>query len=63
MNLLNHTIIEIIGEPYYKDNGSGNYHWWLKVKANCYGHISENTLMYDSKEEVLKTKVGDKFLS
>ena len=32
MNVLEHYVTEIIGEPYYDDYGSGNYHWWLKVK-------------------------------
>lgn len=36
MNVLEHYVTEIIGEPYYDDYGSGNYHWWLKVKALCY---------------------------
>ena len=35
MNVLEHYVTEIIGEPYYDDYGSGNYHWWLKVKVIC----------------------------
>lgn len=50
MNVLEHYVTEIIGEPYYDDYGSGNYHWWLKVKALCYGSECETTLMFDSKE-------------
>lgn len=26
MNVLEHYVTEIIGEPYYDDYGSGNYH-------------------------------------
>ncbi|MCS2456245.1 hypothetical protein NXX04_16455 [Bacteroides ovatus] len=46
MNVLEHYVTEIIGEPYYDDYGSGNYHWWLKVKALCYGSECETTLMF-----------------
>lgn len=42
MNVLEHYVTEIIGEPYYDDYGSGNYHWWLKVKALCYGSECRN---------------------
>lgn len=56
MNVLEHYVTEIIGEPYYDDYGSGNYHWWLKVKALCYGSECETTLMFDSKEEALAIK-------
>ena len=52
MNVLEHYVTEIIGEPYYDDYGSGNYHWWLKVKALCYGSECETTLMFDIKEEL-----------
>ena len=63
MNVLEHYVTEIIGEPYYDDYGSGNYHWWPKVKALCYGSECETTLMFDSKEEALAIKKGYMFLS
>ena len=73
MNVLEHYVTEIIGEPYYvteiigepyyDDYGSGNYHWWLKVKALCYGSECETTLMFDSKEEALAIQKGYMFLS
>lgn len=56
MNVLEHYVTEIIGEPYYDDYGSGNYHWWLKVRALCYGSECETTLMFDSKEEAFSLK-------
>ena len=63
MNVLEHYVTEIIGEPYYDDYGSGNYHWWLEVKALCYGSECETTLMFDSKEEALAIQKGYMFLS
>ena len=40
-----------------------NYHWWLKVRALCYGSECETTLMFDSKEEAFAIKKGYMFLS
>lgn len=63
MNLLEHYVTEIIGEPYCHDYGSDHFKWWLKVKALCYGHECENTLMFDTKEKADKVKIGYMFLS
>ena len=65
MNVLEHYVTEIIGEPYYDDYGSGNYHWWLKVRALCYGSECETTLMFDSKEEAfaINRKIPEILLS
>lgn len=63
MNLLEHYVTEVIGKPYYDDYGSGNYKWWLKVRANCYGYETESTLMFDTEEEALKVTKGYMFLS
>ncbi len=63
MNLLDHFVTEIIGKPYYHDYGSGNFKWWVKVKATCYGHETKNTLMFNTKEEADSVKIGYKFLS
>jgi|UPI0007605059 hypothetical protein len=63
MNVLEHYVTEIIGKPYYHDYGSGNFKWWLKVKAVCYGCDCETTLMFDTKEEADRVQLGYMFLS
>lgn len=63
MNLLDHYVTKIIGEPFYHDYGSGNFKWWLKVLATCYGTESETTLMFNTKEEALAISVGYIFLA
>lgn len=63
MNLLEHYVTKIIGEPYCHDYSSGNFKWWLKVEAICYGYKCENTLMFDTKEDADKVKIGYMFLS
>lgn len=62
MNLLDHYVTEILGRPYRDDYGSGNYKWWLPVRAVCEGDTCETTLMFDTEGEALCVKVGYKFL-
>ncbi len=58
MNLIDFYVEEIISDPYLEFGK-----WWIKVKANGYGRVSEMTLMFDTREECLDVKIGYKFLS
>lgn len=56
MNLLDATVTEIIGEPELKYGK-----WFIKVKADCWGAVTESSLMFSSKEQALAVKPGYKF--
>lgn len=53
MNLLDAIVTEVIGEPELKYGK-----WFIKVNANCWGIITESTLMFSSKEVALSVKPG-----
>ena len=57
MNLLNHTVLEILGGPeLHKCEGQ---EWWtLTVKSDCYGREIENTLVFRSEKEARNIKPG-----
>ena len=56
MNLLTGTVTEVLSEPFIQYNK-----WWVKVKYNCYGRISETELMFNSIASALKVDVGFEF--
>jgi hypothetical protein len=58
MNLIDFFVTEIVSEPYFEYNK-----WWVKVKANGYGVVSNHELMFDTKEQCLNVTVGYKFLA
>lgn len=58
MNLIDHYVTELIGKPYKKYNK-----WWQVVRADSMGVIGVNQLMFNTKEEALKVKVGYHFLA
>jgi len=56
MNLLDAVVTEIISEPYFAYDK-----WWVKVKYNCYGSISETELMFYKENHAKELKVGYTF--
>ena len=58
MNLVECYVTEIIGEPYFKYDM-----WWIKVKYNSYGVISETELCNKNKNPLLNIAIGFMFLS
>lgn len=57
MNLIDCFVEEIISEPYEKFNM-----WWVNVKSDCYGNISEGHLMFSTEEKAKELKIGHKYL-
>lgn len=55
MNLLDATVIDLLGKPYKK---FGTRPWWVDVKYTCYGKEGVTTLMYKTEEEVNQVKEG-----
>lgn len=53
MNLVDCKVEEVISEPYYQYNS-----WFVNVMTNSWGHISEGTIMFKTKEEALDVKPG-----
>jgi hypothetical protein len=56
MNTTEHYVTEVLGLPYKLYD-----RWWVKVLANSYGHIEENTIMCKDQEHALSIKVGYKY--
>lgn len=60
MNLLDHKVTKILGEPeYHNYNGHGYY--TIDVKANCYGREGVHTLVFKTKEKADKIQTGHIF--
>lgn len=59
MNTIDATIVEILTDPYFDDFGSGKYRWWVNVRTIDEGGESIHSLMFNSKEEAEKAKIGD----
>lgn len=58
MNLLDAYVVEITGPVELV------YDWfWLPVKYNCEGHISETRLPFKTKEMAESIKIGYEFLT
>jgi hypothetical protein len=53
MNLIDMYVVEVLGEP-YEAYGC----WWVKVKADGYGRVSEGTVMCETLEEAESIKPG-----
>ena len=60
MNLVDCYVEEIIGNPFFEKHSGC---WGIKVKYNSYGIICEGQIFLDTKEEILKIKIGYKFLN
>lgn len=58
MNVVNFYVVEILDVPYYRFGK-----WFLEVKANSHGRVSEHTLMFTTKEKALEVNVGYEFLA
>jgi hypothetical protein len=56
MNIVTGEVTEVLSKPIEKYNK-----WWVKVKYNCYGNISETELMFASIDSALKVDIGFKF--
>lgn len=56
MNLLDATVTEIVGKPYFMYGK-----WFLKVKAECWGSPTESTLMFATEEQAKAITPGYKF--
>jgi len=54
--MIDYFVVEILGKPYIKYDK-----WFLNIRTNAYGHVSNENLMFNTKEEALKIKVGDKY--
>jgi len=53
MNLVDCTVTKILSEPYFEYGK-----WFIKVEYNCYGNLSETSLMFREKEYAEKVSVG-----
>ena len=58
MNLLDGYVVQILSEPYFEYD-----RWWVIVRYDCYGSISQSTLMFNTKEEADGVFIGYKFVS
>jgi len=56
MNLVDCFVVEIIGKPKLKYGK-----WFLRVKADSYGSVSETELMFKTEEEALNVVAGHHF--
>ena len=56
MYLVEHTVVEVLSKPYY-----GKNHWFVDVKADCYGSIRTHRLVFSSLESAMIVKVGYQF--
>tara|TARA_R100001443_G_scaffold75752_1_gene83289 strand:+ start:1004 stop:1180 length:177 start_codon:yes stop_codon:yes gene_type:complete len=54
MNILDAHVVEVIGEPEFKYGK-----WFVRVKVDCYGCVSETQPMFSTKEAAESLKVGD----
>jgi hypothetical protein len=57
MNLLEHYVTKILGEPVER-----NGYWTLEIEYECYGHKGIEHHFFKTKEEALAMKIGDKFM-
>lgn len=57
MNLVDATIVKILGPPNRKYGK-----WWIKVKVEAWGVESETHLMANTKKEIETYKVGSEVL-
>lgn len=56
MNLIDAEVTKVIGEPYPRF-----LKWWIKVESIDMGGLSEDNLMFDTKEEAEAVQPGYKF--
>lgn len=59
MNLVKAVVTEVISDEPYKRNTM----WFVKVKCNCYGSISEKELMFETKQQAEQVEVGYDYLT
>lgn len=57
MNVIDAWVTKVQGEPYYKYDK-----WWVKVDSEDMGGTTNDTLMFETKEEAEKVQPGYKFL-
>lgn len=53
MNLIDLVVTEVLDKPFARHNK-----WWVKVRAEAYGVVSEHCIMTDSEEEAETIKKG-----
>lgn len=58
MNMIDAYVKEVTGLPRFLFNK-----WWVPVKYDCYGTLSETKVMCNTLEEALEVRVGHKFLA
>jgi hypothetical protein len=56
MNLIEHRVTEVLGEPYSRYGA-----WWVDVLANSYGRGDKSTVMCTTEDEAKAVKVGYMF--
>jgi len=54
MNLVDVTVIEVLVEPYQKENGD----WTTTIKTDCWGAIEEKTITDKKRWKVERFEVG-----
>lgn len=55
MNLVTHTVIKVLTEPYF------NYMWCVDVDADSWGIIHKTTVHCNSHEDASKVSIGYHF--
>lgn len=58
MNVLNAVVTEVMSDPY---EAYGK--WWVKVAYDCWGIISQSSVMLDSYDEAAAVSKGYQFLT
>ena len=53
MNTIDFHVTEVLGLPYKLYSK-----WWVKVMANAYGRVTEETVMCNTIDEAHKVKIG-----
>lgn len=64
MNLIDCYVTKVLSDPYSRYNKFNNTTYWIvDVEYNSYGVISNTELLFNTKEDALKVKIGYHFLN
>lgn len=58
MNLIDFYVTEIVSSPYAQYGK-----WWVDVKADSWGTISKQTIMFKTLDDAKRLEIGYKFLA
>lgn len=56
MNLVDAVVTKVLSKQYFKYN-----YWFVDVEYNCYGQVSETSIMRSTEEAAKAVKVGHTF--